>query len=254
MSNYDPAQPSIVLRGGHVTLDSRLDRLPSFDPRSYAYSARALLAEEVGDAKPPLRSYTWQVGPVLDQGNEGACVGFSHSARVMSDPDRDRDIDNDYARQVYREAQRIDEWAGEDYEGTSVLAGAKVLAGRGEYVSYWWAFGIDDALRSIGHLGPNVLGINWLESMFDPRPSGLLEVSGRIAGGHAILARGVRLKARLPGEELKPIEVVRLRNSWGTGWGVNGDAYIRVDDLERLLNAEGDCCVPVEPGQRRREI
>jgi len=252
MTDLNKAEPT-VLRGGHVTLDPRLGRLPSFDPRSYGYPVRALLAQAVGDAKPALRSFTWQVGPVLDQGNEGACVGFSHSSRVMSDPDRDRSIDNAYARTVYREAQRIDEWPGEDYEGTSVLAGAKVLASRGEYESYWWAFGIDDALRSIGYLGPNVLGIYWLESMFRPRPSGLLEVSGRIAGGHAILARGVRLKARLPGEGLEPIEVVRLRNSWNQSWGVNGDAYIRVEDLERLLKADGDCCVPVEPGQRRTE-
>jgi|SRR5215218_2023092 len=246
---------TVLLRGGNTTADPRLDRIPSFDPLSYGYPVRALLAEEVGDAKPSLRSFTWNIaGSVLDQGNEGACVGFSHSARVMSDPDRDRSIDNAYARTVYREAQRVDEWTGEDYEGTSVLAGAKVLASRGEYESYWWAFGIEDALRSIGYLGPNVLGIYWLESMFDARPSGLLEVSGRIAGGHAILARGVRLKARLPGEGLKPIEVVRLRNSWGDSWAVNGDAYIRVDDLEGLLKADGECCVPVEPGQHRTEV
>lgn len=244
----------IQLKGDTLTLDPRLDRVPSFDPRSRAWPVRAVIAEVTGTDRPPLRSFTWQVGPVLNQGREGACVGFAHAARVMSDPDRDHDIDDAYARVLYRDAQRVDEWPGEAYEGTSVLAGAKVLTSRQEYESYHWAFSIEDVLWSVGYLGPVVLGINWLEGMFDPRPSGLLEVSGRIAGGHAILARGVRLKARLVGEGLEPLEVVRLRNSWGSGYGVSGDVYLRVEDLERLLKADGDACIPVEPTQHRKEV
>jgi hypothetical protein len=552
----------IRLKGEAHTFDPRLDRIPSYDPRSRRFPVRALIADATGTDRPPLRSFTWQVGSVLDQGNEGACVGFAHSARVMSDPDRDRGIDNAYAREVYRAAQRVDEWPGEcvdeqtqclsrrgwlgpaelqegdeiltfdletemtrwatvqkvhryaeapyrlwsqrgfavavtdnhrwpvrlrpngagfprpfrmtttsqwrtgdeflraapcadqpgepkwdddfvelvawvacegyyrpptrrghgivvtqkvcmdrvkalmsrlgvapgflktdgawswelsgslaaevrrvapgrapavwwlasltrrqlllflevceladghlvlaadsrkprrmfgqkpgaildawlaaaalagvaisrarsgevenwtvdrtnrvevrrlqpspylvgpvwcpqtevgtfvarrggsifitgnSYEGTSVLAGAKVLAGRGEYTAYHWAFSIEDVLWSIGYLGPVVLGIPWTNGMFRPRPSGLLEVTGSIEGGHAILARGVRLKARLPGEGLDPIEVVRLRNSWGM-WGAGGDCYIRVDDLEQLLKADGDACVPTEPRQKQ---
>ena len=240
----------LQLKGDTHTFDPRLDRIPSYDPRSRRFPVRAVIAEATGTDRPPLRSFTWQVGPVLDQGNEGACVGFAHSARVMSDPDRDRGIDNAFARLVYRDAQKIDEWPGENYEGTSVLAGAKVLAARGEYTAYHWAFSIEDVLWSIGYLGPVVLGIPWLNGMFRPRPSGLLEVTGPVEGGHAILARGVRLKARLPGEGLDPIEVVRLRNSWGM-WGAGGDCYVRVDDLERLLKSDGDCCVPTEPRQLR---
>lgn len=245
---------TVLLRGGHVALDPRLDRLPSFDPLSYGYPVRGLLAEEVGDAKPPLRSFTWQCRTWLNQGQEGACVWFSNGHRVASDPAR-REITDAECRQYYREAQRIDEFGDTPpEEGTSVIAGVKIGVQHGYYESYWWGFGIDDTLRGIGYVAPGILGIYWLESMFDTRPSGLLEVHGRIAGGHAILARGVRLKAKLPGEGLKPIEVVRLRNSWGRDWGVDGDAYIRVEDLERLLKADGECCFPVEPGQHRTEV
>lgn len=242
----------IRLKNEAHTFDPRLDRIPSFDPRSRRFPVRSVLAEVTGSDRPALRSFTWNIaGPVLDQGNEGACVGFAHSGRVMSDPDRDRDIDDAYARLVYRDAQKVDEWPGENYEGTSVLAGAKVLAARGEYTGYHWAFSIEDVLWSIGYLGPVVLGIPWLTGMFTPRPSGLLDVIGPVEGGHAILARGVRLKARLTGEGLDPIEVVRLRNSWGAWGPLGGDCYLRVEDLERLLKADGDACVPTEPRQRR---
>jgi hypothetical protein len=245
---------TVLLRGGHVALDPRLGRLPEFDPGSYGYPIRKVLADETGDAKPPLRSLTWQCRTWLDQKREGACVWFANGHRVASDPVR-REITDAECRQYYREAQRIDEFGDTPpEEGTSVLAGVKIGVQHGYYQSYWWAFGIDDTLRGIGHVAPGILGIPWLESMFEPRPSGLLEVSGRIAGGHAILARGVRLKARLPGEGLEPIEVVRLRNSWGRDWGIDGDAYIRVEDLERLEKADGECCFPVEPGQRRTEV
>ena len=61
-----------------------------------------------------------------DQGNEGACVGFSES-RAMSLLNRTR-YD---ARWLYKEAQKIDEWPGENYDGTSVRAGFEILRLRG---------------------------------------------------------------------------------------------------------------------------
>jgi hypothetical protein len=61
-----------------------------------------------------------------DQGQEGACVGFAAS-RMMSLLNRSR-----YgARWLYREAQKIDEWPGEAYSGTSVRAGMDVLRDAG---------------------------------------------------------------------------------------------------------------------------
>lgn len=249
-----------LLRGGNVTTDPRLDRVPSHDARSRAYDVRALLAAPT--ILPPLRSFTWPNRYVTDQGREGACVGHGQNGRWANAPVAplhsldERRITDDVLSQIayddYRAAQRIDEWPGESYEGTSVLAGAKVLAASGRYESYWWAFNIDSVLLAIAYVGPVVLGIPWLDSMFEPRPSGLLDCSGNVAGGHCIRARGVRLRARLTGEAREPIEVVRLTNSWGRGYGLNGDVFIKVEDLSELLEDEGDACVPVEPGQTRK--
>lgn len=222
---------SFVLRGGHTTTDRRLDRLPEFDPRNRAYPIRALLA-----ARPP-RSYTWRLPQAnLDQGSEGACVGFSWTQELASRPVVVRGLDADYARGIYHAAQTMDEWPGEAYEGTSVLAGAKAVVAAGHMGEYRWAFGLEDVIDALAWHGPVVLGIDWMNDMFDPDADGLLHATGGVAGGHAIEANGVSLKRRL----------VRLENSWSPAWGIDGHAYIGFDDLRSLLANGGEACVPVQ--------
>ena len=61
-----------------------------------------------------------------NQGAEGACVGFGIS-RLTSQLNR-KLYDGFW---LYHEAQKIDEWPGEDYDGTSVRAGLDILRKRG---------------------------------------------------------------------------------------------------------------------------
>jgi hypothetical protein len=61
-----------------------------------------------------------------DQGREGACVGFA-VCRALSLVNRER-YDG---VELYRQAQRQDEWPGEDYSGTSLRAGLDVARERG---------------------------------------------------------------------------------------------------------------------------
>ena len=143
-----------------------------------------------------------------------------------------------FASHVYRAAQKIDEWEGEDYEGTSVLAGAKVMNSLGLLRAYRWAFGVKDVALSLTNIGPVVLGIPWFESMYEA-PGGAVVVAGDLAGGHCILAVGYR-KAGVIFEE----PAYLLFNSWGPLWGRNGHAWIRESDLARLLNSDGEACVP----------
>lgn len=219
----------IQLKGGESTNDRRLDRVKQFDERSRAYPIRAALPS----TKP--RSYTWSCNVFLDQGQEGACVGFSLAHELNARPVVVH-VDADYARnQIYREARKIDEWPGEDYEGTSVLAGAKILHNLGYFTEYRWAFGLDDLILAVGRHGPAVLGVNWYEGQFDPDPNGFIHVGGELAGGHAILCNGVNLKGRY----------FTLHNSWGQDWGNNGECKISFEDIDRLLHEQGEVCVPV---------
>jgi hypothetical protein len=73
-------------------------------------------------AKPSAIRDSMRNWTVFDQGSEGACVGFS-CARMMT-------LLNSETYSgfwIYHQAQRIDEWPGEDYDGTSVRAGCDVL-------------------------------------------------------------------------------------------------------------------------------
>jgi hypothetical protein len=210
---------------------SRFGRRVEFDERSRGYPARAALRAAEAPA-----TRVWDCQTYLDQGDDGACVGFGWAHEVNADPAvPSPPLGYLDAMGIYFAAQLVDEWPGEDYEGTSVLAGAKVVQRRGYMAEYRWAFGLGDALLAISQLGPVVLGVNWYESMMDVNDAGWLRVYGGVAGGHALLARGVDVAERS----------VLLHNSWGESWGVGGTAKLSWDDLDRLLHESGEACVPL---------
>lgn len=212
--------------------DPRLGRLVEFDERSRAFPIRTLVAEK------PWRSYTWRVGVWLDQGQEGACVGFSWAHELAARP-RVVPVDPSIAFGIYRRAQFLDQWPGESYSGTSVLAGAKAVEELGHMAEYRWAFGLEDLILALGYAGPAVLGIDWKEGMFAPEADGRIRPSGPVLGGHAILAY------RIETPRVGRIGKVWLHNSWGPGWGKGGDCYLTLDDLGELLDADGEACIPV---------
>lgn len=214
-----------------------LDRRVSFDERSRNFPIRAIVPKRP-------RSYTWSVGATwLDQGTEGACVGFAWAHELIARPAIVASVTDAFAlERIYHEARKIDEWPGENYDGTSVLAGAKVVKAMGAMAEYRWAFGLDDLRLAIGHAGPAVLGLNWYEGMFDPDEQGFIRPSGSIAGGHAIVCYAVNQKQRY----------FKLRNSWGRDWGRAGDCFLSFDDMGRLLSEQGEACIPV--GRKRIHV
>ena len=227
-----------MLRDGTVTYDRRLDALPQFDARNENFSIRALLAT---GAKP--RSYTWSCKPWLDQGPDGACVGFSMAHELAARPAVIPNMDYSFAKErIYWEAQRIDEWEGGSYpgavpryEGTSVLAGAKVLMKLGYLKEYRWAFDLNDLVLAIGYKGPAILGVDWYEGFMHPAADGELKMTGSIVGRHAILANKVDVKRRRMG----------LHQSWGQP-EVWAKAWMSFDTVSSLLGAQwGEACIPV---------
>lgn len=225
--------------------DTRLDWQPRFDDRSKGYSIRPV----IGPTKQKRPATFWSEGTVLDQGSEGACVGFGWMAEVLAKPAQpdeqpSEDLGNSLAQFYYKEAQKIDEWEGEDYEGTSVLAGAKVMKRYGLISEYRWCFNIDDIIDAICSAGPVVIGVPWYESMYVTNRDGLVNVSGDKVGGHCIVLTGYD-PAKIFGNGRQTVEVFRWRNSWGNDYGLNGSGYIRVSDLRKLFEEGGEACVPV---------
>ena len=218
-----------------------LNRIPEFDERSRNFPIRTLLAT----APRQNRSYTWRCLDTLDQKSEGACVGFAWTHELAARPAEVTGLSAITARAIYKDAQTKDPWEGTDYSGTSVLAGVKATKALhpDKIDSYKWAFGLADVLQTLSWHGPVVLGINWYEGQFVP-VNGVISPTGQLAGGHAILANGIDLKRKL----------VRLHNSWGRSWGLNGACFISFSDLDRLLHEQGEACVAVgrTPEKRRK--
>lgn len=226
-----------------IGLEERtLDWTSRQDPRSKDYSILAAV-----DRTEPI-NITWRTPDPLDQHREGACVGFGwmHDAlttpvrvdlsRVRADVPRDPTL---FARWVYLMARRIDEWPGEEDNGTSVIAGAKIMQSAGLLGEYRWGFSTRALALGLSK-GPAILGMPWYESMYYPK-GGVLNVAGNMVGGHCILAT----KYRKPGLVFPGEAAFGLFNSWGRGWGNNGHAWIKESSLAYLLRQDGEACIPV---------
>lgn len=212
-----------------MTTTYGLGRKVNHDPRSLAHPA------EVGPTRRPVLHRVY--GRVLDQGQVGSCVGnaAAHALnarglhRVPSSPLKEAD-----ALAIYAAATAADPWPGTwppDDTGTDANSAAKVLRDQGRIASWTHCFGLDHVLGAL-QLGPVMLGISWHESMFTPDAHGFVHPDGNVVGGHETLIRGDSATG-----------YVRVRNSWGSGWGLFGDYLLTYDDLSALLADSGDATV-----------
>lgn len=216
------------------------DRIPQYDFRSKSWPIRTLLPDK------PARSYTWR-HVQLDQGSEGACTGFSATMEaaarpvpVWGDPVRNPphpDVLNTVARHVYHRAKQLDEWEGESYEGSSVLAACKAGLERGWWSEYRWALGpgaeaaANDVILNLGYKGPVMMGSWWWAGMMEADSDGYLGTNGRPVGGHAYLLTAYSKKR----------DAVFTPNSWGGA----GQGWIRREHLVALLDDQGEAAIPV---------
>lgn len=172
-----------------------------------------------------------------DQGETSRCVGYSWAHWIQDGP-----VTHVGAApivdptQLYINAQKIDEWPGENYDGTSVRAGVKVLQAQGYVNSYYWAYDIDTLVYALLELGPVVVGTYWYNNMFYPAQNGMIRIGGGVAGGHAYMINGVNTTKKL----------FRIKNSWGKDWGKYGHAYITFADMARLIAQQGEVCLATE--------
>lgn len=208
------------------------------DPRNRNYPYRDV---------PARRSITHAAGaPISDQNGYNACVGytcldtinyakFSRNRRRINH--NTRFLPNPTGLTFYSIATRLDAWPGEAYPpddtGSTVLAGAKALQQFGFIPSYRWAFTFADFLAAVEQQ-PVMVGTLWTSGMSDPDQTGLIRPTGSLDGGHAYSVRGVSF-AR---------ELLRIRNHWGSDWGIKGEAFISFADMQWLLSQQGEVLVP----------
>ena len=189
-----------------------------------------------------LRRYRYAWTPAgylpLDQGLTPHCVSYAGDGLLAAGPVANKHRPDRAV--AYREAQKRDEWPGENYSGTSARGLMHYYREIGLIESWLNAWDVE-TLR-LWHLvtgRPALLGCNWYSSFADVDSSGFLRISpvARVVGGHETLLLGwddVRGAAR-------------GMNSWGK-WGEKGTGRFWVDGetLERLLNEYGDIVTPIE--------
>lgn len=205
---------------------SRLGRKIQFDERSRKYPIKEIIRVLEPVTK------IWPCIKVLDQGNEGSCVGHGIAHELIADPVPCLSVDHDYARMIYLEAQKIDEFPDTPpEEGTSVLAGLQIVKSLGWCDEYRWSFTHLDTQLGIGYEGPGICGSNWYSGMEDVDSNGFIHASGYVEGGHCFAFLGVN-----PAEEY-----FTILNSWGA-WGIDGTgrAKISFSDYEKLRTEDGE--------------
>jgi len=207
------------------------------DVRDARYRLTAITKKDLlGWWKRNFGSKMWKTGPVLNQGSSPQCVGYSWAGFIQAEPMMTTDGPAPTA--IYDLAQQNDEWPGPppEYDGSSVRGGAKALTILGKLANYHWATSATEVRDYVLSTGTVVVGTNWLYDMFMPASDGYLRVSGSVAGGHAwhiVGYSGIR-------------KAFRMQNSWGADWGEKGQAWIKLADLQRLLDADGEACAAVE--------
>jgi len=185
-------------------------------PVSALYASEGLIASVVLPA-----TYVSPGMPVvLDQGSSPMCVAFSSSAmkawQDRGDQERFFDFDEPTffgqiggtsAGAYVREAMERMRAYGYPVAGSGDAGDHRIAA--------YYAVPRDLATikAAIFDIGPIVVSTTWYRSWFHPT-NGVLPAADVAVGGHAIVAYGWDATG------------LRLRNSWGSDWGVSGDCWM----------------------------
>jgi len=214
-------------------------RRPALDPRDRRFLAKPPTYIEIGR-----RSMHWIMPRALDQANTPHCVGYGWTGFLLASPIKNNPFES--ADDLYFDAQKVDEWEGEDYDGTSVRAGAKVLQAHGLLSTYEWSFNLDGLIRQVLSKSPVVVGTDWnwaMDETFVFEKQVFIKRGGGVAGGHCYVIKGVNLDHAChcgePG-------AVRMQNSWSDEWGDKGHAWICLKDMDSLIANWGEVCIANE--------
>jgi Papain family cysteine protease len=257
------------------TLDARPDRVDLRD-RRYQPRLRSLPLQypPSDDIARYLTRYEAD-GMILDQGREGACTGFGLAAvinylRWKQAVDAEAEApDKVSERMLYHLARFYDEWAGEDYEGSSCRGAMKGWQRHGVCSAPLWPYrdrqghvaflppephwNMDAATRplgayyridkdSIGDMQAALVEVGAIYASASVHRGWFLEPVGRSAPIGLPVIEVPEDDAAVGGHAFALVGYTRegfiVQNSWGPDWGVHGFAILPYTDwVERGSDA-----------------
>lgn len=222
------------LKDGSTTKDARLGRLYKEDRRDKEYP----LELGFGKARPrKLRTTPYLTGPVLDQDNTSACVGYAGRGWLNAAPTTT--AGGPTAWECYIGAQEHDEWAGKEpkLKGSSIRGLMKFFQEIGRAGNYLWAESTEDMADWLRYdQGTLMVGITWKVGMDEPDDDGFVSFSGKDLGGHAFLVIWFDKKR----------DAFLGQNQWGRGWGLQGRFWIPRKELQAAMRDDGESAAAVE--------
>jgi hypothetical protein len=238
-----------VIRIRHKpNLPKPLGRHVNHDPRNREYPVK--LPKKLTLPTKTVRHRRY--GTEVNQGDLGACTGYSGAHLLNTDPIRAarrttshdalmRDADG---LRFYEKATALDPYPGQyppNDTGSDGLSVCKVMQAEGIISQYQWAFGWAEGMAAISKFA-FMQGTVWLDGMFDPDTDGRVHTTGSVAGGHEYVWLGVEIRSKVtPGKNRS-----WFLNQWGSDWGVSGYFYMTWDDHKALLDGQnGDLIRPV---------
>jgi hypothetical protein len=212
--------------------------------RHQVHGALPMELEALEDRLTPIKTVSHrEAQPVWDQGRIGSCTAHAALGCLVTEPFAKPGV-------TYTEAACVELYRLETTLDDSLIPGhyppvdtgstgpwsMQALIKQGRISSFRHTRGMRTALRML-HRGPVSLGVPWYESQFQVDSDDTIHVdqSSGLAGGHQICVVGLDAERQL----------IRIRNSWGPGWGDQGHAWLSWADLELLLHLGGDVVQPI---------
>lgn len=214
----------------HRRSDSRLHRGRRFDvaviedPRNYTYATP--------EERVP-QSVFWNCAVRLDQGSEGACVGFGRAHGYACQPNVQLTTER-IARFFYEGAKEHDNRPGEDYEGTTPNGLYRFLQKLGLIGNYYQIRNLFDLIAALQD-SPIDLASPWRDGMFRPDAYGFIRYEGPLRGGHYLIVSGYNATE----------QYFTLVQSWGRDHGLDGIVKVAVSDMSQMID-EGALLFRVE--------
>lgn len=209
------------------TLDVSLDQ----DPRNADFRMQSVLSAIPSE----LASRRWPCEPRLDQGSNGACIGYGCAHWFAADP-MPQKVDADTAITFYHGAQDNDVWPGSNYSGTTPTGLMRFLQKLGVIGTYRWIVTFDELVSTISLHGPVMIGSQWREGCFEPDRSGFIKFDGPSQGGHFLTIDEVNFEQGYIG----------FIQSWGSSHGQGGRVFMRFADVESMLGTGPSIVYPFE--------